>query len=312
MRVAFIEPHLKCVGGIRRIVETTNRLIKFGHTVEIFTPTGKPCGWLECKALVQPLKALKNNEYDVVLFNLAEQYKIMQEAKAKLKVFWVLAPEALYKDPKAPIEALKQDFYLIANSKFTVNYVHQHTSYAKTIPIIAGGINKDHFRHDPEIQKQYDILYYGSARPWKGAQVVQAMLAFQNSIRNKILSTMKMEGKNTPQHEMYRLYNSAKIYVSANLVEGFSFGQLEAMACGCAVVTTDDGGSRDYVKNNYNAMVCPRNPMHMHQTVLHVLQNKDLYRTLVKNGLKTAAEPRFDWDTCTRQLEKVFKDQLKI
>lgn len=312
MKIAFIEPHLKCVGGIRRIVETANRLIKFGHTIDIFTPTGKPCAWLECAANVKMLSDIKKYEYDVAIFNLAEQYQELNQAKAKLKVFWVLAPEALYKKPSIPIEALQQKFFLIANSQFTSNYIRQHISYPKQIPIIPGGLNKDHFRYDAELPKQYDILYYGSSRPWKGTQVVQAMLSYQTNARCKKLSVIKMEGKNTPQTEMYKLYNSAKIYVSANLVEGFSFGQLEAMACGCAVVTTDDGGSRDYIKNSYNAMVCLRNSMHIYQTILQVLQNKSLYKTLVKNGLQTAAESRFDWDNCTQQLEKVFKEQLKI
>jgi len=309
MKIAFIEPHLKCVGGIRRIVETANRLIKFfGHQVDIYTPPGKPCQWLACAATVKKISELHKDGYDVALFNLAEQYGIMKDVKAKLKVFWVLAPEAAYKEPTAPIQALKAGFFLLANSNYTVQYIRQHITYPKEIPVIPGGINKEHFKYDPTISKRYNILYYGSPRPWKGAQVVQAMLSGTSP---RMLSFCKMEGKDTPQNKMYTLYNSADIYVSANLVEGFSFGQLEAMACGCAVVTTDDGGSRDYVKNMHNAIVVPRLPGHLYEAVVRVLTNKELKRTLVKNGLETANQVRFDWDSNTRILEKVLREQIK-
>jgi glycosyltransferase involved in cell wall biosynthesis len=307
MKIAFVEPHLKCVGGIRRIVETANGLIKFGHTVDIYTPPGAPCGWLLCLAPVKKISEMHKESYDVALFNLAEQYVLMKDIKAKLKTFWVLAPEALYKAPEVPIKALNSKFHLIANSSFTEQYIRKHTVYSKKIAIVPGGINKKHFRHDPSIPKQYNILYYGSPRPWKGGQVVQAMLSWTSP---RHFSALKMEGKNTPQDQMYTLYNGADIYVSANLVEGFSFGQLEAMACGCAVVTTDDGGSRDYVKNMHNAVVTQRSPASLYDSVLRVMGDKKLKRSLVENGLKTAAEVRFDWDTNTRLLEKELQAQL--
>jgi glycosyltransferase involved in cell wall biosynthesis len=310
MKIAFVEPHLKCVGGIRRIVETANRLIKlFGHQVDIYSPTGSPCQWLLCLAPVKKISALHKDTYDVAIFNLAEQYSIMKGVKAKIKAFWVLAPEAAYKQQAIPIQALKAGFFLLANSSYTVQYIRQHIAYPTEIPIIPGGINKEHFRYDSTIPKQYNILYYGSSRPWKGSQVVQAMLTRSSP---RMLSSFMMEGKNTPQNKMHTLYNSADVYVSANLVEGFSFGQLEAMACGCAVVTTDDGGSRDYVKNMHNAVVVPRLPGHLYDAVVRVLTNKELRRTLIKNGLETANQARFDWDSNTGILEKVLRAQLKI
>ncbi len=107
MRLAFIEPHLHCVGGIRRIIETANRLIDMGNHVDIYTPNAAPCAWLPSKASVYKLSTLGKREYDIALFNLAEQYVWMKHAKAKLKVFWVLAAEAAYKNPAAPIAALK-------------------------------------------------------------------------------------------------------------------------------------------------------------------------------------------------------------
>jgi glycosyltransferase involved in cell wall biosynthesis len=309
MKIAFIEPHLKCVGGIRRIIEISNRLIELGNAVDIYTPDASPCKWLPCTAPIIKLSAMQKKEYDVAIFNLADQYVWMKHVVAKLKVFWVLAAEAAYKDPRAPLAALKKDFFLIANSKFTSDYIRQHIVYGKEIPILPGGINPQHFHYDPAVPKKYKVLYYGSPRPWKGAAVVEAAM---NRFSPGIVPSLKMEGLNTPQDKMYTLYNSALIYVSANLVEGFSFGQLEAMACGTAVVTTDDGGSRDYVKPGYNALISPREPSAIHAVVLRLLGDEKLRKKLTIAGLQTANEPRFNWDNSARNLQKILKDQLKI
>lgn len=304
MHIGFVEPHLLTVGGIRRIIEIANRLLKRGHQVEIYTPPGRECFWLKNKVPVQKISKIPHRKFDILLFNLAEQYPIVAAAKAKVKVFWVLAPEAMYKIPDIPIRALNQGFHLIANSKFTEGYIRRHTHVTHDIPIIPGGINPAHFHYEPAMPKTYDILYYGSPRPWKGGQIVEQ--AFMNS-RYKIL---KMHGKGTPQTELYRLYNSSTIFVSASLCEGFSFPQLEAMACGSLVVTTDDGGSRDYIKSGENAVVVVRNPEKIAEGVRLVLQSKKLQRTIRRNGLKTAAQKKFDWNHVTGRVEDVFNKLL--
>ena len=45
------------------------------------------------------------------------------------------------------------------------------------------------------------------------------------------------------------------IYICNSEYESFGLPTLEAMTCGATVVTTDTGGMRDFVKDNYNALV---------------------------------------------------------
>ena len=42
------------------------------------------------------------------------------------------------------------------------------------------------------------------------------------------------------------LYNGSRIFLCTSTVEGFGLPALEAMACGAALVTTDNGGADDY------------------------------------------------------------------
>jgi hypothetical protein len=302
MKIGFIEPGLHVCGGIRRIVETATRLVSFGHEVIVFTPKGSRCTWLPFTATPKRLDDIKREPLDVVIFNLAEQYKHALVSKAKKKAFWVLAPEALYKIPDIPLKALQQPFYFIANSEFTVDYIKQRRPDLKQeIPIIPGGINPQHFRYLPEIQKIYDVMYYGSARPWKGATIVE------NAIRSTggNLKVMKMEGLNTPQTRMYLLYNQASCYVSAGQIEGFGFPILEAMACGCPVICTDDGGSRDFVKDGHNALVVLRSSTGISNGIKRMLGNTELRRKLRNNGLATVAGDKYNWDVVTHKFEDV-------
>jgi glycosyltransferase involved in cell wall biosynthesis len=61
----------------------------------------------------------------------------------------------------------------------------------------------------------------------------------------------------TTEAEMAAFYNRCDIFVFASRVEGFGLPPLEAMACGCAVITTDCGGVRDYVAADANAVLVP-------------------------------------------------------
>jgi L-malate glycosyltransferase len=51
------------------------------------------------------------------------------------------------------------------------------------------------------------------------------------------------------------VYNVSSIYVCPSWSEGWGLPVLEAMACGCAIVTTDNGGVRDFVIDGENSIV---------------------------------------------------------
>lgn len=303
MKFYFVEPHLLVVGGIRRIIETANRLQAYGHDVKIFTPKGTPCTWLPNKLPVYKLFKLDRfPPADVLIFNLAEQYKEVLAAKARAKLFWVLAPEAMYKNPEIPVAALRQGFKLATNSTFTKNYIHKYVKVDHDIPVFPAGVAPSMFHFCPKIPRSYHVLLYGSRRPWKGTDIVLRAVHSMSNIKY-----LKLEGSNTPQNAMYTLYNAAKVYCCANQAEGFSMTQLEAMACGCPVVTTDDGGSRDYIVPGENALVVKRTPDGLVTGINMLLNNKKLYDKLQTNGLKTIKDPKFSWDNIVKNFEQYLK-----
>jgi glycosyltransferase involved in cell wall biosynthesis len=63
----------------------------------------------------------------------------------------------------------------------------------------------------------------------------------------------------SPERHVLRdaIYNASSVYMCPSWSEGWGLPALEAMACGCAVVTADNGGTRDFVIDGENGMIVP-------------------------------------------------------
>lgn len=111
---------------------------------------------------------------------------------------------------------------------------------------------------------------------------------------------------NPPQKTIGDLYRSAAIYVSASLCESFSMPVLEAMACGCPVVTTANSGVMEYAEDGYNCLLAEmNNPASVAEQVIRLLDNPSLRLKLRENGIKTAG--KFKWDRIIPELADYYR-----
>ncbi|WP_273327560.1 glycosyltransferase family 4 protein [Vallitalea guaymasensis] len=109
------------------------------------------------------------------------------------------------------------------------------------------------------------------------------------------------------QKEIARLYQNAEMFISGSHYESFSLPVLEAMACGCPVITTDSIGVRDYVVDNHNALVTKiKEPYDMAQKIIKLINNDSLKKTLIENGLKTVE--KFNWNSIINELNNHYKN----
>lgn len=102
-----------------------------------------------------------------------------------------------------------------------------------------------------------------------------------------------------------QLYNLADLFVYPSLYEGFGFPPLEAMACGCPVITSNVS-SLPEVAGQAALQVDPRNVEALAEGISRVLSDRDLYEEMVGRGLVQAA--RFTWDECARQTLGVYEE----
>jgi glycosyltransferase involved in cell wall biosynthesis len=98
------------------------------------------------------------------------------------------------------------------------------------------------------------------------------------------------------------VYDQARTFLQPSFVEGFGFTAVEAMACGAALVTTANGGARDYAIDGETALVRPVGDVDALAAALVELVADDALRA----RLAVAGERhvrRFDWDEGARILE---------
>jgi glycosyltransferase involved in cell wall biosynthesis len=100
-----------------------------------------------------------------------------------------------------------------------------------------------------------------------------------------------------------RIYNQSRVFLQASYHEGFGYTAVEAMACGCALVTTDNGGSRDYAVDGETALVVrPGDPMALAMAADRLLRDGAARTRLAASG-SDLVRSRFDWDNAAAVLE---------
>jgi glycosyltransferase involved in cell wall biosynthesis len=115
---------------------------------------------------------------------------------------------------------------------------------------------------------------------------------------------------NPPQQALVDdIYNASQVFLCTSEVEGFGLTSIESMACGAALVTTDNGGSRDYAVHGQTALVAP--PGDGDALVEHVvsLLDDDRRRGSIASAGRDYVE-RFDWDRSGALLETFLERYL--
>lgn len=105
------------------------------------------------------------------------------------------------------------------------------------------------------------------------------------------------------------IYNTSRVFVSSALYEGFGLAPVEAMACGAALVTTDNGGADDYAVDGVTALVAPPLDVDALATrIVELLDDDDRRQEIAENGRRFVE--RFTWDVAAEHLERFLVDHL--
>ena len=98
----------------------------------------------------------------------------------------------------------------------------------------------------------------------------------------------------TPE-KIAALNNMHSIFVCTTVAEGFGLPGLEAMACGCALVSSDYQGVFDYATNEENALISPAKDVEaMFRNVQRLLSDDGLRRRIAENGRQVALRRRLE------------------
>jgi L-malate glycosyltransferase len=98
------------------------------------------------------------------------------------------------------------------------------------------------------------------------------------------------------------IYNRSRVFLNPSMIEGFGLTSIEAMACGCALVTVPNLGSEDFAIDGVTAAVSEgRGPAKLAARVCELFDDDDERLRLSAGGARFVR--RFDWDESARRLE---------
>jgi glycosyltransferase involved in cell wall biosynthesis len=220
------------------------------------------------------------------------------------------------RDPKLRQAAWEKDIPKIAVS----NYVSQEMMQAgvnNIIGVVPNGIDTaEYFPDEGKDSRGCVGAVYaeGFAKDPKTIISVFALLhrvrpeiplvCFSGSPRPKELIKAVQYHRLPTLAEARRLYSRCLVWFCASRSEGFGLPLLEAMACGCAIVSADCGGPRDYLQPGVNGILVEKeSPDKLVREITRVLDDEGLHRRLVDNALKTTR--MFTWHSSVTQMEKV-------
>ena len=101
-----------------------------------------------------------------------------------------------------------------------------------------------------------------------------------------------------------RIYNESSVFLQPSYHEGFGYTAVEAMACGCGLVTTDNGGSREYAVDGETALVVPPGDPTALAVAADRLLRDGATRTRLADAGSELVRGRFDWDNTAAVLER--------
>ncbi len=104
-----------------------------------------------------------------------------------------------------------------------------------------------------------------------------------------------------PDEELPALYSGAKIFLYPSLYEGFGFPILEAMACGCPVVSSNISSLKEIAQDNAK-LINPYKTIEIILAIRQLLTQPELRKNYIEKGLKLAKT--FSWQkTATQTLD---------
>lgn len=111
-----------------------------------------------------------------------------------------------------------------------------------------------------------------------------------------------------PTEDLVAIYNLASVFVMPSLYEGFGLPILEAMSCGCPVVTTKEGSIPE-VSGDSAFYVDGYDLESIASGIKKVFNDKSLQKEFSEKGLENAK--KFSWEKTAGQTLRVYKTVIE-
>jgi glycosyltransferase involved in cell wall biosynthesis len=195
--------------------------------------------------------------------------------------------------------------------------------YSVTADILFPGVYFDMFF--PEKSRTYGgkrVLMAYRREKWKGIDDgLKAWEIVKKAVPDAQLVMFGVhKGINIPEYvefhkfpsdeELRAIYNSCDVFLFPSHTEGLPAPPKEAMACGCALVSTKIDAAIDYAVSGETALLSPVGDYNaLARNVITLLEDQEKLKQIAKNGLNFIR--RFTWETVVDQLEKILLSSIE-
>jgi len=145
---------------------------------------------------------------------------------------------------------------------------------------------------------KHKLVIAGGGGGWQHEKVYQAIA--DHNLHDDVILTGYIE-----EDDMPVLYSAAELFVFPSLYEGFGLSVLEAMACGCPVITSQVS-SLPEVAGDAAILVDPYNITEIADTIKFVISNPAEHRRMRGRGLERVKS--FTWEASARAMIKVYRE----
>jgi len=129
-----------------------------------------------------------------------------------------------------------------------------------------------------------------------------------NEIRNTHFKERIILTDYVSEKDLVFLYNYADVFIYPSLYEGFGLPVIEAMACGCPVITSNVSSLPEVV-GKAGILVDPYSVEEIAKAIYNVIKNKDLREVLKIEGIKQSR--KFSWKITAEKTLKVYEEILQ-
>jgi glycosyltransferase involved in cell wall biosynthesis len=151
------------------------------------------------------------------------------------------------------------------------------------------------------ILEEKKIEYPDLVMPDFGEEVLQAML---NEIKAPdLISKIHLTGY-IPNEDLPAIYSQARLFLYPSLRESFGLPILEAMACGCPVITSNTS-SMPEVAGEAAIIIDPFAPATISEAIKKILEDTDYSKMLVDKGFQRP--PLFDYKKGAKDTLSAYK-----
>ena len=341
MRISFLCPHVRIAGGVRAILTYADRLARRGHDVEVLVPARSRPGalWRNARRIgpawipdfaprLRWVGAWRPSDLagaDVAVATAWQSADTVARAPARAKLYLVQHFESLYHGQtdvvdqtyRLPLRKIVISTWLrdVMKEKFASD---AEVLVTPVDPALFHRVGTEARRPGPRVL----MLHHSYA--WKG--VGDGLDAFARVKRR--VPAMRLVGfgvkppagrmaydefhADLPQNRLAHLYSGCDVYLCPSWDEGLGMPSMEAMACGAALVTYDNGGSRDYARDGDTALVARRRDVaDLAEKLERAVTDTELREKIAARGREFVTSA-FDWERAVTRMEAVFVEATEV